>query len=70
MVALGNNTCGPVVVGTFEASIFQESRTGVPYLWCQVRLEIGKYHDGGNPFALILGSLKNDSTNWLHIDML
>jgi hypothetical protein len=35
-IEIGNSTCGPVVIGSQVAEIWQKSRAGVPYLWCSV----------------------------------
>jgi len=35
-IQIGNTTCGPVVIGSQVAEIWQKSRAGVPYLWCSI----------------------------------
>ena len=36
VIAVGNNTCGPVVIGGYEATVWQTTRAGTPYLWCAI----------------------------------
>ena len=36
VVTVGNDTCGPVRIGSQTAAVWQVSREGTPYLWCSV----------------------------------